>query len=78
MKLTKNTIAATFAARFISGLSASTALAAVHQTGRVYTGSQAGFELMGDSSSSNGRTAAAGTQSILKSSAGGQTNGRQG
>jgi hypothetical protein len=78
MKLTKSTIAATFAAVLIGGLSISSASAAVHQTGRVYTGSHAGFELKGDSSYTNGRTAPEGTQSILNSSAGGKTNGRQG
>lgn len=78
MKLTKSTIAATFAAVLIGGLSISSASAAVHQTGRVYSGSHAGFELKGDSSYTNGRTAPEGTQSILNSSAGGKTNGRQG
>ena len=78
MKLTKSTIAATFAAVLIGGLSISSASAAVHQTGRVYTGSQAGFELKGNSSYTNGRTAPEGTQSILNSSEGGKTNGRQG
>jgi hypothetical protein len=55
MKLTKSTIAATFAAVLIGGLSINSASAAVHQTGRVYTGSQAGFEMKGDSSYVNPR-----------------------
>lgn len=79
MKFTQSTIAATFAALLIGGLAISPASAKVHnETGRVYTGSQAGFELKGDSSYTNGRTAPDGTQSILRSSAGGKTNGRQG
>ena len=77
MKLRKNTIAATFAALLIGGLSISPASAAPHQTGRVYTGSHAGFELKGDSTN-NGRTAPEGTQPILKSNAQGKTNGRGG
>ncbi len=67
MKLSKSTIAATFAALLIGGLSISPASAAPHQTGRVYTGSHAGFEIKGDSTNNNGRTAAEGTQPILKS-----------
>ncbi len=78
MKLRKNTIAATFAALLIGGLSISPASAAPHQTGRVYTGSSAGFEIKGDSTNNNGRTAAEGTQPILKSNAQGKTNGRGG
>ncbi len=78
MKLSKSTIAATFAALLIGGLSISPASAAPHQTGRVYTGSHAGFEIKGDSTNNNGRTAAEGTQPILKSNAQGKTNGRGG
>ena len=79
MKLSKSTIAATFAAVMIGVVAISPASAKVHnETGRVYTGSQAGFERMGDSSHTNGRTAPDGTQSILNSSARGKTNGRQG
>ena len=79
MKLTKSTIAATFAALLIGAVAISPASAKVHnENGRVYTGSHAGFELKGDSSYTNGRTAPEGTQSILNSSAGGKTNGRQG
>jgi hypothetical protein len=79
MKLTKSTIATTFAALFIGAVAISPASAKVHNdNGRAYTGSQAGFELMGDSSYTNGRTAPEGTRSILNSSAGGKTNGRQG
>lgn len=47
MKLAKTTIAATLVAIFIGGLSISSTSAAVHQTGRVYTGSHAGFEIKG-------------------------------
>ena len=78
MKLTKSTIAATFAAILIGGLSISSASAAVHQTGRVYTGSHAGFETKGDTSYVNPRSAPEGSQPILKSNANGNTNGRQG
>ena len=79
MKLTKNTIAATFAALLIGAMAISPASAKVHnETGRVYTGSQLGFETNGDSSYTSGRTAPEGDQSILKSSAEGKTNGRQG
>ncbi len=78
MKLSKSTITATFAALLIGGLSIGPASAAVHQTGRVYTGSHAGFELAGDSSYVNPRSAPEGSQPILKSNAKGKTNGRQG
>jgi hypothetical protein len=78
MKLTKSTIATTFAALMIGGLSISPASAAVHQTGRVYTGSHAGFEVNSDSSYVNPRTAPEGSQPILNSNANGKTNGRQG
>ena len=79
MKLTKSTIGATFASLLIGAVAISPASAKVHNdNGRVYTGSQAGFELKGDSSYTNGRTAPEGTRSILKSNAGGKTNGRQG
>ena len=79
MKLTRNSVAATFAALLIGAVAISPASAKVHnETGRVYTGSKVGFELIGDSSYTNGRTAPDGTQSILNSSAGGKTNGRQG
>jgi hypothetical protein len=78
MKLTKSIIAATFAALLIGGLSISSTLAAVNQTGRVDTGTHAGFEMKGDSSYVNPRSAPEGSQSILKSSAEGKTNGRQG
>jgi len=79
MKLTKSTIAATFAVVLMGAVAINPASAKVHnETGRVFTGSQAGFELMGDSFYTNGRTVPDGTQSILNSSAGGKTNGRQG
>jgi len=78
MKLTKSTLAATFAAVMIGGLSITSASAAVHQTGRTYTGSNAGFEIKGDSSYVNPRSAPEGSQPILKSNANGATNGRQG
>ena len=78
MKLTKSTIAATFTALLIGGLSINLALAAVQQNGRVYTGSHVGFELKGETSYDNGRTAPQGSQAILKSNAAGKTNGRQG
>jgi hypothetical protein len=79
MKLTKSTIAATFAALLIGGLAISPASAKVHnENGRVYTGTHAGFELKGDSSYTNGRSAPEGTQAIMNSQAEGKTNGRQG
>jgi hypothetical protein len=78
MKLTKSSIAATFAAILIGGLSISSASAAVHQTGRVYTGSHAGFETSSDTNYVNPRSAPEGSQPILKSNASGKTNGRQG
>ena len=78
MKLTKSTIAATFAALLIGGLAISPASAKVHENGRVYTGTHDGFELQGDSSYVSGRVAPEGTQAILESKAEGKTNGRQG
>ena len=79
MKLTKNTIAATFAAILIGGLSISPAAAKVHNdNGRVPTVTHAGFEIDSDSTYVNGRSAPEGTKAILKSDAEGKTNGRQG
>jgi hypothetical protein len=79
MKLTKTTIAATFAALLIGGLAISPASAKVHDgNGRVPTATGAGFELNGDTSYRDGRTAPEGSQPILKSNAAGKTNGRQG
>ena len=79
MKITKNTIAATFAALLIGGLAISPASANVpNNNGRVPTTTQAGFELNGDSSYVDGRGAPEGTTPILKSDAHGKTNGRQG
>jgi len=78
MKLTKTTIAATFAALLI-GLAISPASAKVHnENGRVPTATSAGFELNGDATYNDGRTAPEGTQPILKSNANGKTNGRSG
>ena len=78
MKLTKSTIAATFAALLIGGLAISPASAKVNDTGRVDMSEHVGFELKGDSSYTNGRSAPEGTQAILNSQAEGKTNGRQG
>jgi hypothetical protein len=79
MKLTRSTIAATFATIMIVTLGINPATAKVHnETGRVYSGSHAGFELTSDSSYTNGRTAPESSQPILKSSAEGKTSGRQG
>ena len=84
MKLTKSTIAATFAALLIGGMSISPASARVEsENGRVPTATHAGFELEGDSTNNNGRTAPEGTQPILrspsmKSNERGRTNGRTG
>jgi hypothetical protein len=84
MKLTKSTVAATFVALLIGGLSISPALAKVHpsrynETGRVDMSEHVfKFELKGDTSYTTGRVGPEGTQPILKSSAGGRTNGRQG
>jgi hypothetical protein len=77
MKLTKSTIAATFAALLIGGLSISPASAVPHQTGRVYTGSHTGTDVQ-SAIYVNPRSAPEGSQPILKSNANGQTNGRQG
>ncbi len=83
MKLTKSTIAATFAALLIGGLAISPASAKVHphryaETGRVDMGKHAfSFELKGDTFYNTGRVAPTGTQPILRSS-GVRTNGRQG
>jgi hypothetical protein len=78
MKLTKNTIAATFAALLIGGLSISPASAKVHENGRVPTASHAGFEVNSVSFYNDGRSAPDKSQPIMKSSAAGKTNGRQG
>jgi len=79
MKLTKSTFAATFAALLIGGLAISPASAAVHQTGRVdVSDHEIKFELQGNSSYVNPRSAPEGTEAILKSNAEGKTNGRQG
>ena len=78
MKLSKNTIAATFAALLIGGLSISPASAVPHQTGRVYTGDHAGFELKGETTYNSGRSTPEGNaQPVLKSGVN-RTNGRQG
>jgi len=80
MKITKSTIVTAFAALFIGGLAISPASAKVHnETGRVDMSEHLiTFELKGDSSYNNGRSAPQGTQPILKSNAEGKTNGRQG
>ena len=79
MKLTKNTIAATFTALLIGGLSISPASAKVHNdNGRAPTTTHAGFSINSDSSYTNGRSAPEGSQPILESTAEGKTNGRQG
>ena len=78
MTLTKNTIAATFAAIVIGGLSISPAAAKVHENGRVPTASNAGFTVSSDVFYNNGRSAPEGTKPILRSTANGKTNGRQG
>ena len=78
MKLTKSTIAATFAALLIGGLAISPASAAVNETGRVDMSKHAGFELTSDSSYNNGRVSPEGSQALFQSKADGKTNGRQG
>ena len=78
MKLTKSTIATSFAALLIGGLAINPASAKVHENGRVYTGTRDGFELQSDTPYNNGRVAPEGTQPILESKAEGKTNGRQG
>jgi len=79
MKLTKSTIAATFAALLIGGLAISPASANINDTGRVDVSEhEIKFELQGDSSYVSGRSAPEGTQPILESKAEGKTNGRQG
>jgi hypothetical protein len=77
MKLTKNTIAATFAALLIGGLSISPASAVPHQSGRVFTGTHTGTEVQG-AIYVNPRSAPEGSQPIMKSNAAGRTNGRTG
>ncbi len=82
MKLTKSTIAATFAALLIGGLSISPASAKVHpsyaENGRVPTGEHVfKFELNGDTFYNTGRVGPTGTQPILRSN-GVRTNGRTG
>jgi hypothetical protein len=82
MKLTKSTIAATFAALLIGGLAISPASAKVHphpyaENGRVPTATHAGFELNGNTFYKTGRVGPTGTQPILRSS-GVRTNGRTG
>jgi hypothetical protein len=76
MKLTKSTIAATFAALLIGGFSIS-ASAAPHQSGRVYTGSHTGTDVQG-AIYVNPRSAPEKSQPIMESTAQGKTNGRQG
>ena len=80
MKFTNSTIAAVFAALLIGGFAINPASAKVHnETGRVDMGERDfKFELSGSTFYNNGRIAPEGTQPILKSSAGGKTNGRQG
>ena len=86
MKLTKSTIAATFTAIVIGGLSISPAAAKVHpshpghatENGRVPTSGQAfKFELNGDTFYNTGRVAPTGTKGILQSD-GIRMNGRTG
>jgi hypothetical protein len=77
MKLTKNTIAATFAALLIGGLSISPASAVPHQSGRVFTGTHTGTDVQG-AIYVNPRSAPEGSQPIMKSNAAGRTNGRTG
>ena len=79
MKLTKSTIAATFAALLIGGLAISPASAAVHQTGRVDVSDHTiKFELQGDTSYSTGRVAPNGEAKPILNSESGRSNGRQG
>lgn len=78
MKLTKSTLAATFAALLIGGLSISSASAAPHQTGRVYTDAKAGFEQTSNTTYKSGRSTPSGeAQPVLKSESS-RSNGRQG
>ena len=77
MKLTKNTIAATFAALLIGGLSISPASAVPHQSGRVFTGTHTGTDVQG-AIYVNPRSAPEKSQPIMESTAQGKTNGRQG
>jgi hypothetical protein len=79
MSITKNTIAATFAALLIGGLAISPASAKVdNNDGRLGITDQPAFELQSDSSYVDGRSAPQGTKAILKSNAEGKTNGREG
>ncbi len=79
MKLTKSTLATTFAALLIGGLAINPATAKVHETGRVDMSTRTGFELEASNLPyTNGRVAPEGTQPIMESNAGGRTNGRQG
>ena len=80
MKLTKSTIATTFAALLIGGLAISPASAKVHnETGRVDMSEHIGFELEGTGTYNTGRVAPEGSaKAVFTSTAGGRTNGRQG
>jgi len=78
MTLTKITIAAIFAVLLIGGLPINPAAAKVHENGRVPTATSAGFAISSDVFYNNGRSAPEGTKPILRSSANGKTNGRQG
>ena len=77
MKLTKSTIAATFAAIVIGGLSIAPASAVPHQSGRDFTGSHSGTDVQGGKYV-NPRSAPEESQPIMKSNAQGKTNGRTG
>ena len=80
MKLTKSTLAATFAALLIGGLAISPASAKVHtQTGRVDMSEHIGFELNGTTTYTTGRVAPESkTEAVFHSKSSGRTNGRQG
>ncbi len=79
MKLTKSTIAATFAALLIGGLAISPASAKVHETGRVDMGDhEITFELQGNTSYNTGRVGPTGEAKPILTSETGRSNGRQG
>jgi hypothetical protein len=84
MKLTKSTIAATFAALLIGGLAISPASAKVHPSGYNETGRvdvsdhEITFELQGDTSYTTGRVGPSGDAKPILTSETGRSNGRQG
>ncbi len=80
MKLTKSTIATTFAALLIGGMAVNPALAKVHyETDRVDTSEHTGFKLEGNGIYNTGLVASEGNaKTVFQSKSAGRTNGHQG